>query len=301
LVAGAAMAVLNRIDRHQSSLGMAGAATFWRHPYFRDMGLLKARFTRHRYELHTHPTYVIALITQGCERLRIGRRRLVAPINTVIVVNPEECHDGERQTEIGWSYRTFYPSVDLMTDVARELDHHAIPLFTPATIDDPVLAHMLAVAHRTAERDTGAAAEAAMLEALRHLLLGYSDRHRQVQPRERSGAAQRFAVYREVIDAEIAHDLNLQHLATAARVTRFQVIRDFKSMTGLTPGAYIRNQRFRLACRLIEQGSPLAEAAAEAGFADQSHLSRVFRRSQGITPGMFRHACVQDGARLSVS
>jgi AraC-like DNA-binding protein len=52
---------------------------------------------------------------------------------------------------------------------------------------------------------------------------------------------------------------------------------------------------------LIEQGSPLAEAAAEAGFADQSHLSRVFRHSQGITPGMFRHACIQDSARLSVS
>src|SRR5277367_2200785 len=43
---------------------------FWRHARFRDLGLLKARFRRHRYELHTHPTYVIALITEGCERVR---------------------------------------------------------------------------------------------------------------------------------------------------------------------------------------------------------------------------------------
>jgi len=292
------MGVLNRIDRAKSPLDMAGTATFWKHPYFRDMGLLKARFTRHRYELHTHPTYVIALITQGCERLRIGRRRLVVPTNTVIVVNPEECHDGERETEIGWAYRTFYPSVDLMTEVARELGRDETPLFAPATIDDPMLADLLAIAHRAAERDADAAAEGSMLMALRHLLLGYSDRRRDGRPSERSGAAQRFAIYREVIDADIARDLDLQHLATAARVTRFQVIRDVKSMTGLTPGAYIRNQRFRLAGRLIEQGSPLAEAATAAGFADQSHLSRVFKRSQGITPGMFRRACIQDGARL---
>jgi AraC-like DNA-binding protein len=291
------MGVLNRIDRHQMPSDMAGTATFWKHPYFRDMGLLKARFTQHRYELHTHPTYVIALITQGCERLRIGRRRIVAPINTVIVVNPEECHDGERESEIGWAYRTFYPSVDLMTEVARELGHDHIPLFTPAAIADPVLANKLAIAHRAAEHDADAA-EASMLEALRYLLIGHADRHRNVPPCERSGAAQRFAIYRGVIDGDIACGLDLQHLATAARVTRFQVIRDFKAMTGLTPGAYIRNQRFRVACRLIEQGSPLAEAAAAAGFADQSHLSRVFKRSQGITPGMFRHASIQDGARL---
>jgi AraC-like DNA-binding protein len=292
------MGVLNRIDRHRMPSDMAGTATFWKHPCFRDMGLLKARFTQHRYELHTHPTYVIALITQGCERLRIGRRRIVAPVNTVIVVNPEECHDGERETEIGWAYRTFYPSVDLMTEVARELGRDHIPLFTPATIDDPTLANKLAIAHRAAERNADVVAEASMLEALRHLLIGHADWRRNVQPCERSGAAQRFRVYREVIDADIAFGLDLQHLATAARVTRFQVIRDFKSMTGLTPGAYIRNQRFRLAGRLIEQGSPLAEAAAAAGFADQSHLSRVFKRSQGITPGMFRDACIRDGARL---
>jgi AraC-like DNA-binding protein len=294
------MSVLNRIDRAESPLDMAGTATFWKHPYFRDMGLLKARFTRHRYELHTHPTYVIALITQGCERLRIGRRRIVAPVNTVIVVNPEECHDGERETEIGWAYRTFYPSVDLMTEVARELGRNDTPLFTPAAIDDPILAHKLAIAHQAAEHDPDTA-EASMLEALGHLLIGHADRRRNVQPCEHLGAAQRLTIYRELVAADIARGLDLQHLATAARVTRFQVIRDFKSMTGLTPGAYIRNQRFRLACRLIEQGSPLAEAAAAAGFADQSHLSRVFRHSQGITPGMFRHACIQDSARLSVS
>jgi AraC-like DNA-binding protein len=40
--------------------------------------------------------------------------------------------------------------------------------------------------------------------------------------------------------------------------------------------------------RLIESGADLAQAAADAGFADQSHLTRVFRAMVGVTPGEFR-------------
>jgi len=253
------------------------------------MGLLKARFTRYRYELHTHPTYVIALITDGCERLRVGQRYQVAPTDTVIVVNPEECHDGEPGAEIGWAYRTFYPSVQLMTDIAHELGTNEIPLFPTAVIDDPTLTCLLATAHRAAEHDD-ADAEVSMLIAVRHLIVEHADRRERPQPCERSGASRRLVLYRDIIEANITGDLDLQHLASPACVTRFQVIRDFRRMTGLTPGAYIRNQRLRLASRLIEQGVGLAEAAVESGLSDQSHLSRAFRNTHGITPRMYQQA-----------
>ncbi|TKB30522.1 MAG: AraC family transcriptional regulator, partial [Mesorhizobium sp.] len=68
----------------------AETGKYWRHPCFPDLGLFEARFTRHRYELHTHPTYVIALITFGCERIRIGRQSVLAPAGAIAVVNPEE-------------------------------------------------------------------------------------------------------------------------------------------------------------------------------------------------------------------
>jgi AraC-like DNA-binding protein len=219
----------------------------------------------------------------------------------VIVVNPEECHDGEAETEIGWAYRTFYPSVEMMTDLARELGRDDIPMFPAAAIDDPVLARMLAAAHRTAEHDADEDAEASMLVALRRLFVGYADRGGEMRPGDRSGAVRRFALYREVIEGSIAHRHDLQNLADAASVTRFQVIRDFRLITGLTPGAYIRNRRLRRACGLIGEGARLAEAASAAGFADQSHLSRVFQRSHGITPGMFRQACMGDGAGFRAS
>lgn len=266
------------------------STTFWRHPRFDDLCLLKARFTHHRYELHTHPTYVIALIIHGCERLRIGARKAIAPAGTVIIVHPEECHDGEAGVENGWAYRTLYPSVSLMSEVTQELGREGPPVFSRQVIDDPDLAHAIAAAHRTAEQPASDDAEAALLLALRCLIIRHADQNRGSEAIKHSGAQRRFSTYVDAIDGNPGGDLDLRSLGDLAGVTRFQVIRDFKRMTGLTPGAFVRNRRLRLASRLIEQGATLVDAAIVAGFADQSHLSRSFRSTHGITPTMFRRA-----------
>ena len=268
---------------------MSEKSLFWRHPHFGDLGLMRARFTRHRYDLHTHPTYVIALITAGCERIRIAGETVEAPAGTIALVNPEECHDGEAGTEGGWAYRTFYPSVALMTAVAGELDREQAPLFHTRLLTDSRLAGRFARAHAAAAGTDRLDAETTMLAALRDLIVGHADWTGPARRRDAAGARRRFARYAELIEAGLGDEVSLGHLAATADVTRFQVIRDFKTMTGLTPAAFIRDRRLRRAGELIAGGAGLAEAAAEAGFADQSHLSRGFRATRGITPGMFRN------------
>lgn len=263
---------------------------FWRHAAFRDLGLLAARFREHRYDRHTHETYVIALITDGCERVRVGRQEVLAPAGSVLVVNPEEWHDGEAGAEAGWAYRTFYPSVMLLSDVASELGQPQAPLFPQALIDDPELSRLLAAAHAESISSDATRAEASLLTALRRLILRHGSSNRPAEPLDRSGSQRRFSRYEQVIELGLAGDLDLQRLAAAAGVTRFQVIRDFKKLTGATPAAFIRDRRLRRANQLIQQGASLADAACAAGFSDQSHLSRSFRAVHGITPGMFRKA-----------
>lgn len=278
---------MNQIDLAKVGGGPEQTA-FWRHPHFRDLGLLAARFRQHRYALHTHPTYVIALITQGCERVRVGREAVLAPAGTVLVVNPEEWHDGEAGAEDGWAYRTFYPSVALMSGVAAELGRTGPPLFRTAVIDDPPLARLLTAAHHGSTAPDHLAAETSMLVALRHLVLRHASSGAGSPPRAAPGSRTRLAVYARVIEEELARPIALGRLAAAAGVGRFQVIRDFKAMTGLTPALYIRDRRLRRANGLMAAGAPLVEAAAAAGFADQSHLTRSFRATHGVTPGMFR-------------
>ncbi len=283
---------MNRIDRETRK--------YWRHPCFPDLGLFKARFTQHRYALHTHPTYVIALITAGCERIRIGRHDVLAPAGTIALVNPEEWHDGERGAEQGWAYRTFYPSVPLMTAIARDLGQDRAPVF-PRTIEDSPLAEALAMAHEGSTSEDATKAEASLLVALRHLILRHGDCRGQAEEIEHSGSRQRFLLYEDLIENGLGSKLDLQQLADAARVTRFQVIRDFKKAIGLTPAAYIRDRRLRRAASLIEQGLALSDAAIAAGFADQSHLTRTFQATHGITPGMFGRGAASSGRRMKKS
>jgi AraC-like DNA-binding protein len=273
---------LNRIDQERSK--------FFRHPSFPDTLLLRASFTRHRYELHTHSTYVVAVVTRGCEGLRVGSRRYVAPVGSIILVNPEEPHDGEAAAEGGWAYRTLYPPTALLARVQEEAGiRGGLPGFRGAVIDDRGLATQFIAAHRLAESQEVADAEASLLIALRTLIDRHADA-RSARLESANGSSERLKGYRDFIEANLTSPIDLTVLAELASVTRFQVIRDFKRQTGLTPGAYIRQRRQFAAARFIADGLSLAEASAAAGFADQSHLTRVFRSIQGVTPKVFKAA-----------
>jgi AraC-like DNA-binding protein len=129
-----------------------------------------------------------------------------------------------------------------------------------------------------------------MLLALRSLIVGHADGGRPAPARTHAASPRRVALYRDMIEADLVDHFALARFAQASGVSRFQVIRDFKQVTGLTPATFLRDRRVRFAGRLIRDGETLANAAIAAGFADQSHLSRAFKASHGFTPGALRQA-----------
>ena len=85
-------------------------------------------------------------------------------------------------------------------------------------------------------------------------------------------------------------DLTADDLAAAAGCSRYAAYRAFRQAYGLSPSDYQRQLRVRAARRLLSAGVAPASAAAEAGFADQAHLTRWFRRYYGVTPAAYRAA-----------
>jgi AraC-like DNA-binding protein len=71
-------------------------------------------------------------------------------------------------------------------------------------------------------------------------------------------------------------------------VSREGFSRRFKKLQGLAPEDFRLVLRLNDARRLLRAGEPIATVAAEAGFSDQSHLGRCFRRFFGVTPGRYR-------------
>ena len=85
-----------------------------------------------------------------------------------------------------------------------------------------------------------------------------------------------------------ARNVSLDELAIAAGIGKFRLVRLFRQRTGLPPHALQLAYRIQSARRLLEAGRPIAEAAATAGFADQSHLHRHFQRGLGVTPAEYQ-------------
>lgn len=260
------------------------------HAALGDLEMLAATYRDHVFARHSHPTYVLGVVTSGVERFRTGRTVNIATAGSILAVNPEQPHDGEKGCEGGWSYRTCYPSTTLIGEIADELGLSQPPMFESAILPASDLARSFVAAHRAADDHRSLECESRMLIVLRAILERFGHPRCVLDDRPRGGAAARVEAYDAALGADPGACPRLSDLAAAAGVTRFQVIRDFKQAAGMTPGQYVRDRRVRRACRLIGSGLPLSAVAAEAGFADQSHLTRAFRAVKGVTPAAYRRA-----------
>ena len=90
---------------------------------------------------------------------------------------------------------------------------------------------------------------------------------------------------REHLRAHAREQTPAAELERIAGLDRYAIARQFRRAYGTSPDRYRTLRRLDLARSAIEAGTPLAEAALDAGFADQSHMTRQFRRAYGMTPG----------------
>ena len=90
------------------------------------------------------------------------------------------------------------------------------------------------------------------------------------------------------INENLGRELTVDMLAERVFLSRYHFMRLFKAQTGTTVHAYVRQKRLLTAARLIREGVPAGQAAAECGFNDYSAFSRAFRESFGVSPGQLK-------------
>jgi len=99
-----------------------------------------------------------------------------------------------------------------------------------------------------------------------------------------SGAAKRRTL--EIMDEHLDADLSVELLAREVGLSPAHFSRAFKESTGRAPHRYLLTLRLEKARRLLEGAAPvLADIAQRSGFSDQAHLTRLFKREYGVTPG----------------
>jgi AraC family transcriptional regulator len=94
---------------------------------------------------------------------------------------------------------------------------------------------------------------------------------------------------REILHAKFLERLSAAEVAGEVGVHPAHLARVFRSQFHVSMGAYVRTLRLEWAARrLTESDDPLSDVGIDAGFADQSHFTRAFRRHTGTTPSRFR-------------
>jgi AraC-like DNA-binding protein len=95
-------------------------------------------------------------------------------------------------------------------------------------------------------------------------------------------------VTKEWIERHLGDPIDVSEMARRVELSRPHFTEIFREVEGVPPWSYVMERRVRRAIELLDRDVPASEAAAEAGFCDQSHMTRVFKRVTGTTPGEYR-------------
>lgn len=122
-----------------------------------------------------------------------------------------------------------------------------------------------------------------------HLLHHYSSGNEIIKAPSQGLTVQQLRQVEEFVQEHLGHDLTLKALARHIGTSPYYFARRFRLATGESPHRFVLRQRLERAQHLLkETHEPLAQIALESGFANQSHLTRVFKEHFGFTPRAYR-------------
>ncbi len=269
-------------------------AKLWRADDLGGAELLRARFSDYAYDVHTHDKACFALITRGAIRIRMRGGEFVARAGDLYAIDAEEPHAGWPVDDRGWSLRTLYVDAGRLQAISGE-EAISPPALAGPIIRDRALISLYRGVHACSEAAGPALKrDESYAQFTSRLLARHTRAPRAVAAAGREDTAVRRA--RDFLDHHLGDKVRLADIAVAAGLPPFRLFRAFERATGMTPHGYQRQARIRFAAGLIRSGHPLGGVAAASGFADQAHLTRSFRRSLGVTPGVYRAAHPRDAS-----
>jgi len=256
--------------------------------------LLEARFVNRSTHLHFHLEVEVGVVLFGRRLVHWRSRRYEAGPGSIVVFSPGETHAGATLDRQDSAYCAFLIPETIWRQVIewREELHGCTRLtFDTPVFSEPELADALVEAHdrlpTAADPDeVGRQVVSSLKELCRRHGRGTGGGPVGESRREHDAVVQA----RCFIEEHYREKIRLEKLATMTGLSVCHLIRVFRLATGLPPYAYLEQVRVQKASELLRAGRPVSQVAFETGFADQSHLTRLFRRLIGLPPGRFQRS-----------
>ena len=258
-------------------------------PELDDLELKRVADWQHTFSWHMHDSYVLGVVTQGVARFTTSAGTHWVPPMHISIIHPQQAHAGPVHHRRAITQSNCYPSVSLMQSVAAEElgQYRRMPWFDNQVLCDQELAQALLDAHeQLCQRNPSETFARETRLILAHLM----DRYATFIPEEEYW--QSTGMVRRVCDFLRTHysePVSIQQLTQVADgISEVHLIRQFRQQVGMPPYAYLTYRRVEEAKQRLQQRQPTAQTALDVGFADQSHLTRQFKKIMGVTPGVYR-------------
>lgn len=270
---------------------MANSTEHAEYRYVTELGgieTLDARYQHQNFANHTHEGYTIGVVESGAQRFYRSGGDHIAPKESIILVNADDVHNGSSAAEGGWAYKALYPLPDQFAQIRDELELkvNGAPYFPSPVVQDKQLSEVIRMTlHTLMTSENRLLRESLLYTSMVQLMLRHSKVRAELK--EQARAYPQLDLVKSFLDDQPTSDVSLEDMANLCGLSPFYLLRQFQDRFGLPPHAYQIQARLRVVKKLIRQGMRLSDVALEAGFHDQSHMHRHFKKTFGITPGQY--------------
>lgn len=241
-------------------------------------------FGHHEHEFieHAHDIATLVLVTAGSVEIKIGAEWRRAVAGELFFVAAHQVHSA-RPLELGyWEMRTMHFPAEC---IARTAGGNGVqpPI---AKGPDSELARAFLTFHVSLET-AGANQQMSLFRDFMNMFSAGTVLENGKRKAERC-VDDRLVRARQLIEKRVFQNVPMEDIAEEARIPIFSLIRCFKREYGTSPHVWRMQARANAAAKSLREKVPLVEAAISCGFYDQSHMTRVFSKVFGVTPGQYR-------------
>jgi AraC-like DNA-binding protein len=262
--------------------------------FWRDTALpfIEARFVQDGrqvcYARHWHETFSIGLISQGRCKYANRTQAVEACAGTLVLMNPGDAHACNPIRGESWSYKMLYVDVPWLCTTQDQADAGTGRPFEPFSaiattqtdLYDALNGLFETLVDPRMEDLAKQSAAVSFLRTIRLRLGSLKPARRETYPNLTRAA--------EFIRQNCTRSLRLEEICAEVGLSASHLIRAFKHAYGLTPHIYQLNCRIEFCRSRLRAGHSIADVALAAGFSDQAHLQRSFKRFVAATPGQYR-------------